>query len=336
MRLSAPAKINLYLRVGRRRADGFHPLLSWMCTVGLFDRLKLECADAQGIALTHDLPGLPNDERNLIVRVAFSFGTALGSGEVSGSAPVDSVGRAISRRCGSAGKRPGQATAMNRAGQVGGIRATLEKRIPVGAGLGGGSSDAARTLLGLNRLWRADWPADHLSGFAAQFGSDLPFFFHGPSSVCSGRGEIVKPVASPSARWAVLVLPGYALATAEVYRRFDELELGQDNQIVREPDWTVWATSGSCALLPRLVNDLEKAAFSLRPELGAMRVAAQELLARPVRMSGSGSTLFTLFDAREEADAAASKIVERLGARAMAVELSPDFFDDANGNFTSQ
>src|SRR5689334_13715066 len=208
MRLLAPAKINLHLRVGPKREDGFHPLLSWFVTVGLFDTLDLEAEgieaqgeslrpvragsraatpsgdDASGIVLDCDLPGLPCDERNLVVRIARALRDAVRS--TSGAAPGDELAPAR----------------HSKPRHVGGIRATLQKRIPVGAGLGGGSSDAARTLMGLNRLWRMGRAADELSAFAARFGSDLPFFFHGPSSVCRGRGEIVRPIARPAARWA--------------------------------------------------------------------------------------------------------------------------------------
>ena len=339
MRLLAPAKINLHLRVGPRREDGFHPLLSWFTTVRLFDSLVLEedeidrrgamaapddagsgqsrenSGSAAEVALICDLPGLPCDERNLVVRIARAFRDAARS--ESGAARAD----------GSATARGGGPR------HVGGIRATLQKRIPIGAGLGGGSSDAARTLLGLNRLWRMGRAADDLSAFAVRFGSDVPFFFHGPSSVCRGRGEIVMPVPRPAARWAVLVLPELAMPTAEVYRRFDAMGLGRESDIATQPDWSAWAKLNSEDLLPRLVNDLEPPAFDLAPRLGALRTRVEEMLGRAVRMSGSGSSLFTLFDDESAAQEAAAHIERDARERALAVEVSPIFRDDLNEDF---
>ena len=337
MRLLAPAKINLHLRVGPRREDGFHPLVSWFTTIGLFDSLVLEENEARGgfpspagagrgqagedagtaaeVALLCDLPGLPCDERNLVVKIARAFAEAVRS--ESGAA----------RAIGSATTHAGGP------GHVSGIRATLQKRIPVGAGLGGGSSDAARTLMGLNRLWRMGRAADDLSAFAARFGSDLPFFFHGPSSICRGRGEKVMPVPRPAARWAVLVMPRLAMPTADVYRRFDAMGLGRERDLTDEPDWRTWTTLSSEDLLPRLVNDLEPAAFELVPELSALRARIEENLGRAVRMSGSGSSLFTLIDDESAAQEAAAHIERDTRERALAVEVSPIFRDDLNKEF---
>jgi 4-diphosphocytidyl-2C-methyl-D-erythritol kinase len=210
----------------------------------------------------------------------------------------------------------------------------LTKRIPTGAGLGGGSSDGARALQAVNRLWRTDRPADELSAFAARFGSDLPFFLFGPSSVCTGRGEVVRPIAPPRPRWAVLVLPPVHMPTPDVYRRFDELGLGRAQDVAGEPGWAEWAQLDAARLLPRLVNDLEPAAFSLRPDLGELRQAIERTLGRPVRMSGSGSSLFTLYDTAEEASGAA-RVLGGLGwsmrCQVEAVEIAPRIEDDLAG-----
>jgi len=187
--------------------------------------------------------------------------------------------------------------------------------------------------MGLDRLWRMGRAADDLSAFAARFGSDLPFFFHGPSSVCRGRGEIVMPVPRPSARWAVLVLPNLAMPTADIYRRFDTMGLGRECDIAEAPDWLAWAKLASEDLLPRLVNDLEPPAFDLAPQLGALRARIEEMLGRAVRMSGSGSSLFTLFDAEPAAKEAAAHIERDTCERALAVEVCPIFGDDLNEGF---
>jgi hypothetical protein len=180
--VSAPAKINLHLRVGPPTAgDGFHPISSWMVTVGLFDKLDLELtpadpdpdpADAGSkscIRLTCDDRAIPTDGSNLVVKAA--------------AAMFDRIA--------------GEATAAGRQAEPWSLSASLHKRIPVGAGLGGGSSDAAAMMIALSRLLGLDWPPQRLAHVAATIGSDLPFFFFGPSSVCTGRGEVVEPTPPP-------------------------------------------------------------------------------------------------------------------------------------------
>lgn len=364
MRVSCPAKINLHLRVGRKRpADGFHPLLTWMTTVGLFDTLTLNEStpepDAPGAAvarpgevlrLRSDLPGLACDSSNLVVRAANAFAVAAGTDDDDDNR-VDEVvpgGGDAGRQAAGAGG--GEGTGVDAAidGPVGRPRARVDgevtrvrpvdaflaKQIPLGAGLGGGSADAAATLRGLNALWHAGWSNDRLAKLAATLGSDVPFFLHGPSSVCTGRGERVSPVPPPAlARWAVLVLPDLHMPTAEVYRRFDALGLGHDDAIARVPDWNDWAMLPADDLMPRLVNDLEQPAFEIRPELGRLRERIELALARPVRMSGSGSCLFTLCDGQSEAECWARGSVEHFGVRGIAVQLCPAVADDLNGTF---
>jgi 4-diphosphocytidyl-2-C-methyl-D-erythritol kinase len=315
-----PAKINLHLRVGPARGDGFHPLLTWMCTVGLFDKLTMWLAPERHraaedlvrrlIELACDDPSLPVDERNLVVRMVQQWGETL----------VASRDRKGAGRAGTSGTPlPGSH------GSLVPIAATLTKRIPAGAGLGGGSSDGAFALLAADQLWsggrRDDGtprPAEDLSAFAARFGSDIPFFLHGPSAVCSGRGEVVRETARPvAARWALLVLPELHMPTPEVYRRFDALGLGRDEHVEVEPDWPAWARLPAAELLARLVNDLEPAAFAIGPELGALRRSIEQSLARIVRMSGSGSSLFTLFDERSQAEEGK----ERIGRLNKAIQL---------------
>ncbi|HSZ57250.1 MAG TPA: 4-(cytidine 5'-diphospho)-2-C-methyl-D-erythritol kinase [Tepidisphaeraceae bacterium] len=302
MRLLAPAKINLHLRVGPPRADGFHPLLSWMATVGLFDTLVLEEAAAQAdpVVLACDNPDLPCDERNLVMRIARAWQEQMG---LAPTAPV---------------------------------WIDLRKQIPMGAGLGGGSSDGARALMGLNRLWRTARAANDLSAFAARFGSDLPFFFHGPSSVCQGRGEIVAPVARPKACWAVLVLPELSMPTPQVYRRFDQMGLGRQSDIEVPPPWDRWALLDSEELMPCLVNDLEQPAFDIAPALGSLRGRIEDKIGRPVRMSGSGSSLFTLFDHREQASEAAQRVGGDEREKVCVVEVAPRVDDDLNTELTDQ
>jgi 4-diphosphocytidyl-2C-methyl-D-erythritol kinase len=376
MRLLCPAKINLHLRVGRRRAaDGFHPLLSWFATVGLFDRLTVEDrweapppdrerAGAERILLlSSDLPGLPADESNLVVRAAQALAHAaaavgegdvtdadgglprgdMRAGRVSGGVdlrPTAAHGPAVPPSpgvregdvaVGTAGQRHTPRDGEASASGVRPVAARLEKQIPLGAGLGGGSSDAARTLMALNRRWHLDWPMDRLAPLAAKLGSDVPFFLYGPSSICTGHGEIVNPIPPPSlAKWVVLILPDIHMPTAAVYGRFDQLALGFDEHIERDrPDWSAWISKKSKDLLSGLVNDLERPAFEIRKDLGTLRAGIELKLQRPVRMSGSGSSLFTIYDERAEADAAANVILAQFGVpRVIAAEMAPTIDDD--------
>jgi len=209
------------------------------------------------------------------------------------------------------------------------ISIALHKRIPMGAGLGGGSSNAARALLGLNRLWNLKRSGTQLSAIAASLGSDVPFFVVGGSCICSGRGEMVQPIAAPKPKACLLILPALHVSTPVVYRRFDEMNLSDAQAIApeRQPSWQDWSNLSADQLLPLLANDLEAPAFSLEPDLTRLRAEAQSLLGRPVRMSGSGSSLFTLYDDRAAAESAAADVSRRLNVRALAVELAPKVQD---------
>jgi len=294
MRILAPAKINLHLRVGPPRADGFHPLLTWMTTIGLHDTISLEplgkttgslpVPAGEAIRMNCTDPSLPTDERNLAVKAAKLLRS-----------------------------NSNQSVAIH-----------LEKKIPHGGGLGGGSSDAAFTLWALNQFWHLEKTIDSLSELAAQLGSDVPFFLHGPSSICRGRGEEVRPIASPAlARWVLLILPDLSMPTPAVYKQFDDMKLGQMSEIEGEPDWNQWAALSSQDLLPNLVNDLETPAFAIEPRLARLRADIEQQLSRPVRMSGSGSSLFSLYDTRPEAADAAEWVNQTHGAKAIAVEMTP-------------
>jgi 4-diphosphocytidyl-2-C-methyl-D-erythritol kinase len=126
----------------------------------------------------------------------------------------------------------------------------------------------------------------------------------------------------------LLALPKLAMPTADVYRRFDELGLGRQRDIELEPPWEAWAQLPSEILLPRLVNDLERPAFEIAPPLGELRERIEKVLSRPVRMSGSGSSLFTLFDSREQASEAAETVERQMNENLNVVEVSPNIADD--------
>jgi 4-diphosphocytidyl-2-C-methyl-D-erythritol kinase len=295
MRVLSPAKINLHLRVGPKRSDGFHPLVSWMVTVGLFDTLDFTLDTAGRVGLSCSDPTLATDDSNLVVRAARM------------------IQAEAMRSCG------GETSLPTVAGERG-VRIKLQKVIPMGGGLGGGSSNAATTLTALNDLWKLNLSRERLSEMASAIGSDVPFFLNGPSGMCTGRGEIISRVGPPRARWVVLVLPEMSMPTAEVYRRFDQMPAlpGWDEAV----DASQWECLLAEDLLRVLRNDLEPPAFAISPELGRLRNEAEQLVSRPVRMSGSGSTLFTLFDTRECAEQAAFIIQRDLGMRTMTVPIA--------------
>ena len=334
--LRAPAKINLHLRVGPPGSDGFHPLVSWMCTVSLFDTLELRIrrplsgnergsvGDHRLITMTCDDPRLPCDESNLVVKAGRLVAGAIAEKRRGHRATREGVPSSTATGATTGATNPETGTALGESEETAPVAVVLGKNVPFGAGLGGGSSDGATAMLGLNRLWQGGLERDELARLSSQCGSDLPFFFYGPSSICTGRGEHVMPIAAPSvARWAVLILPDIAMPTPPVYRKFDELGLGKSFDLEKMPDWLEWSNYSSNKLLPLLVNDLESAAFALQPKLGELRNRVESRLGRPVRMSGSGSSLFTLFDERPEAEIAAKEVTTAFAVKAVAVEVSP-------------
>ncbi|MEM6315788.1 MAG: 4-(cytidine 5'-diphospho)-2-C-methyl-D-erythritol kinase [Planctomycetota bacterium] len=253
MRRSAPAKLNLDLHVGPLGADGFHPIRSHFVTVGLCDHVTIK-PGSDGITFRTNAEDVAED--NLCVRAAEAFDETFGL--------------------------PGA-----------GVDIELEKRIPIGGGLGGGSSDAATTLLMLAEM--AGVERNRLMPIAAELGSDVPFFVSGhASAICTGRGEIVEPTDPPAEPFAVLMMPGIHVATPRVFQRFDDLG--------GEPP-----------------NDLQHAAFDLHPELADLQEVLERGFGRPFQLTGSGSTLFTLCD---DADLT-TQIAEAAPCDALAVDVCP-------------
>ena len=264
----APAKLNLFLEVLGRRADGYHDIESLMVTVDLCDTLTFEDAPAGRIELICDDPTLPTGSENLVVRAAEVLRAATGSES--------------------------------------GTRITLTKVIPAQAGLAGGSSDAAATLAGLSRLWKLQVSNDQLDTLAAQLGSDVTFFRHGPCGVCRGRGERVESLALPSVFHFVLISPPVGVSTATVYRQV----VVPDRPRSLDAITTALATGQTEALGRELFNRLQPVAESLEPSLGRIRDALTSL--EPSLdgqlMSGSGSSFFGLAANRIAADDAANRL----------------------------
>lgn len=259
--LPAFAKINLDLRVLGTRADGFHDLKTVFQSLMLFDNVTVSVRRGP-LTLTCDEPDIPTDQRNLVWKAA-SLLHRMRTGK--SAAPRD-------------------------------ITIDLRKRIPAEAGLGGGSADAAMTLLALNALWKLDLDIATLSRIGARLGADVPFFLVGGTALGLGRGDDIYPLADMPPVHVVILRPGFGVATADAYRWFDEeqrrpLKEPQPRRV--PPGWPAWSAT--------LRNDLEGAVVKHHPAIGRIRQSLLDAGATFAAMSGSGSAVFGLF---ERADAA--------------------------------
>lgn len=271
----APAKVNLFLEILGRRPDGYHELETLMVRTDLTDRLSLAADTSGTISLTCDDPGLPTDAGNLVVKAAELLRSAAGD---------PTLGASIE----------------------------LTKAIPAQAGLGGGSSDAAATLVALDRLWDLHTPPDRLAGLAGQIGSDVPFFLApAAAAVCRGRGERVEPVGPPRAGGAhcyhlVLVCPGVGVRTADAYSGLTPTERPMPIAPVLDA-----YRSGDPARLGRVLhNRLQPVAERIEPRLVAVREALEGLgpSLDGHLMSGSGSAYYGLARDRDAAQDAADRL----------------------------
>jgi 4-diphosphocytidyl-2-C-methyl-D-erythritol kinase len=245
--LSAPAKVNLFLHVVGRRADGYHSLQSVFVLIDWADTLHIE-RRTDATLRRHDLAApLPDDD--LCLRAARALQQASGT----------TLGADVH----------------------------IHKRVPAGAGLGGGSSDAATTLLALNHLWNLHWPLDRLASLALTLGADVPFFVHGRNAFVEGVGEQITPIDLPHL-WLAVVKPGAALATATI---FSSPLLERSTPAVILADFLADTQLSDCANEGFGRNDLQAVAQIQSAEVGQ---AAQWLQARfgNSRMSGSGSAVF--------------------------------------------
>ena len=256
--LSAAAKVNLALEILSKRADGYHELATVLQAVDLSDRLVLE--DAEEIELRTISPAVPTDTTNLAVRAALAL------------------------RAGAGLRR--------------GVRIALEKGIPVAAGLGGGSADAAAVLLGLNRLWGLRWPAKRLEELAVTLGMDVPFFLRGGVALATGRGERLTPLTG-STLALVLVNPRIAASTTEVYGRVTPA-MYSDGSRTRALAAAL-RSHRPTRIAASLYNGLEGAVVPTYPQVGQMEAALLAAGALGAAMSGSGPTVFGVARSLEHA-----------------------------------
>lgn len=282
LRIEAPAKLNLNLLVNHKAESGYHPLDSVVARISLHDVLELT----------------PREDGEVTFRAE-----GLECGPV-GENLAFSAARVLKRLAESVGI------------DVPGVDIRLCKRIPPGGGLGGGSSDAASTLLALNELWNLQRSRDQLSILAAELGSDVPLFLGSSTLRMTGRGETIEPL-SVHPFWAVLHLPDLQCPTRDVYRAFDD----DPPKMAEQLDLATFAQPPS-AWRDRLVNQLAPAAMRVQPALAERFRQLNEHLPAPLCLTGSGSAMFMLADTPEEAQAALDSLPEDLQRRSQVVSLS--------------
>jgi 4-diphosphocytidyl-2-C-methyl-D-erythritol kinase len=263
IRIRACAKINRSLQIIGRRSDGYHDLRTTFQSLALHDRLTFT-REGQGFVIECDEPGCPTDRSNLVWRAADLLWRAAG-----------------------------------RTGRPRGVRVRIEKRVPLQAGLGGGSSNAVAALRALQRLWGVRLAVEQLRTIAGRIGADVPYFLEGGMALGLDRGDTLFPLVDAPARFAVVVLPGFGVRTADAYRWWDALQ-----------------TRPSPRTAPGPTNDLQVPVTKRHPEIGRIVKLLQEYGADGAAMTGSGSAVFGLFADRRLAERAVDA-VSRPGRRVL-------------------
>jgi 4-diphosphocytidyl-2-C-methyl-D-erythritol kinase len=261
LHLRSPAKINLRLEILRKREDGYHELRTIFQKINLYDSLHFCLKRRRGISIKVDHPSLPTDEKNLVYRAAQTF--------------------------------------LRKTDYQGGIEIKIEKRIPLGAGLGGGSSNAATTLMALNQLLRRGLSDKELMTLGLAIGADVPFFFFGGSAIATGIGEKLKKIELP-ALWYILIYPGFEVSTRWAYQNFVLTKKRFHFKFQK-----LFNTPENISRI--LLNDLEEVVSSEYPQIGLMKNILSSCGALGVLMTGSGPTVFGMFSTKEEATKAYRK-----------------------------
>ncbi|KAA1036182.1 4-(cytidine 5'-diphospho)-2-C-methyl-D-erythritol kinase [Macrococcus equipercicus] len=258
---NAPAKINLTLDTLYKRDDGYHEVEMVMTTVDLNDRLSFEKRKDKKIVLKIEHRYVPNDHRNLAYKAAQLM--------------------------------------MERYQLQQGVTITLDKSIPIAAGLAGGSSDAAAAFRGMNRLFDLNLPLETLSELAAEIGSDISFCIYGRTALCKGRGEQLTQLPKPPASWVVLAKPDISVSTADVYGALqlddndDAIPTGQCITAIKTGDYNLLVNS--------LGNDLEKVTIAMHPVIKTLKETMLKSGADAALMSGSGPTVYGLMSKERQA-----------------------------------
>jgi len=262
-----PAKVNLGLNILGKREDGFHELETLFQMVNWCDEIKLECL-SRGLDLTCNQPEIPTDDENLVIKAAHLL-------------------------------------QIRYPGRCKGARINLTKNIPHGAGLGGGSGNAAGVLLGLNFLWNLNLKRKDLILLASELGSDVPFFLFSPCAIGRSRGEILEPVKNSIKFYVLMVYPGFPLSTAWVYGNLKLKLTKAENNISILTNFLM--RSEFAQLGAALYNDLEPVVFKRYPEVLEIKNELLNSGAAGALLSGSGSTVFGIFDNPEIAKKALAR-----------------------------
>jgi 4-diphosphocytidyl-2-C-methyl-D-erythritol kinase len=259
--LRPSAKINLTLRVGPRRADGFHDVRTLMQSIALSDTVTISARPGP-FGLMSRAPGAPEDRTNLVWRAAEALWGALG-----------------------------------RSGEPRDVHIRLDKQIPVAAGLGGGSADAAAALVGLNTVWGGCQPRRELLALAATLGSDVPFFLLGGAALGAGRGDELYPVDDVARLGVIVIKPSFGVSTADAYRWLDEERDGPSpiDTVVAAERAGVTVDLGWVTGPIALVNDLQGPVARRHPAIEEMVAACRREGALGAAMTGSGSAVYALF-----------------------------------------
>jgi 4-diphosphocytidyl-2-C-methyl-D-erythritol kinase len=263
-----PAKVNFGLHIIGKREDGFHDLETLFQMVNWCDEIKIECL-SHGLELVCNQPDIPTDKGNLVIRAAHILQTR------------------YPERCK-------------------GARIYLNKNIPHGAGLGGGSGNTAGVLLGLNFLWGLKLKREDLISVASELGSDVPFFLFSPCAIGRGRGEILEPVKNSIKFYVLMVYPGFAVPTASVYGNLKLKLTKRENNISILKNFLL--QSEFAQLGETWSNDLELFVFKEYPGLSVIKKKLLDLGAKGALLSGSGSTVFGIFDNPETANSAHARL----------------------------
>lgn len=266
VKIKSYGKVNLVLDCLYKRPDGYHEVEMIMQIINLFDKIKIKPSKGINVRVNHPL--VPNDQRNLAYQ--------------------------------------GALLVQEKYPEIPGVEIDIEKNIPVEAGLGGGSSNAASVILGMDKLFGLSMGQEEMLEMAAKLGSDVPFFLKGPTALAQGRGEKLTQLQDCPLLWLVMVKPKFGVKTAEVY---ENLNLrNREKQANVQGYIRALEEKDEEYLIKRLYNILETSTFQLYPEVGYLKASLKELGAKNVLMSGSGPTVFAIFFSQERAQDFSLKI----------------------------